>query len=448
MSHAVRQRLPHHRDDIGLEFERDLAQHTLEGEIREESEAFPHLLDQGLQLWAQATLGNRVVELEDGMPDVFDGGIQIRDRRVQLGGQPAVGDPTGGLQRQPSRVQPLNHVVVHVPRDPVAVLQHRGPRALPLRPSRLDGQPHLFAERRQHVHRLGRLQLVLQSPGQRDDPHLDLTDGDRDQGGGPVRGQRETRPQLSGQLALPHVPGLGDQQQRHAAGNQEPPPAAGEHLTDRSRYADRLPLAVPPVRPLHGLDHQAPGPVVDGDHGQLGVAQVPRSLHHPRQGGPFVPSLQEGLGQLTDRLGPLLVAAGSAEQLGVLDGHPGCRGQGDEDCLVVRVERVGLATTRDIQRPEALATHLDRDAQQRPGRSLHRGPALHDVDQRGAPGVRGYLLDRPVGDELDDLTGQFVQNPERAAPAATHLARRLHHPSQHGRHIQVRAHRHDGVQQA
>lgn len=57
VSHAVRQRLPHHRDDIGLEFERDLAGAALEGEIREESEAFPCLLDQGLQLWARPPSG-------------------------------------------------------------------------------------------------------------------------------------------------------------------------------------------------------------------------------------------------------------------------------------------------------------------------------------------------------------------------------------------------------
>ena len=127
--------------------------------------------------------GRPVLELEDGAPDVADGEVQVGHRLLQpahhLGGG---GEHRGALQLQPGGEEPLDHAVVQVAGDPLAVGD--------------DGELLPVGERRDPVQRQrglvgeGDEQLALLVVAAARGPARTARPGTRARPGGPAAGSR------------------------------------------------------------------------------------------------------------------------------------------------------------------------------------------------------------------------------------------------------------------
>ena len=86
------------------------------------------------------------MELEDRGAQIVDGGVDVVDGSADplLGLRPD--HPVHALQLQSGGEQPLDHQVVQVPGDPVAVLQYGDHRPVALRLGAFEGERGLVGE--------------------------------------------------------------------------------------------------------------------------------------------------------------------------------------------------------------------------------------------------------------------------------------------------------------
>ena len=96
---------------------------TLHLEVDRDAEPFAQLGDQRGELGLQP--GGRRVQREDRVADLADGDVELVDGLVETARAVGVDDPwTERLQRHPGGEETLDHLVVEVPGDALAVLEH------------------------------------------------------------------------------------------------------------------------------------------------------------------------------------------------------------------------------------------------------------------------------------------------------------------------------------
>jgi hypothetical protein len=122
MSGHVRERLPQHGQQLLADRRGDRRIHRPGGaHHRREPEHGDVLLHQASHVGAQRQLVT-VLQLEDRRTDVTDRHVELGDSTVDaLPHFVAHRDPPGALQLQSGGEEPLDHQVVEVARDPVAV---------------------------------------------------------------------------------------------------------------------------------------------------------------------------------------------------------------------------------------------------------------------------------------------------------------------------------------
>ena len=182
--------------------------------------------------------------------------------------RPVAGEPGGVLQRQTDREQPLDHQVVQVPADPVAVLEHRQPGPVVLGQRDLQHQRHLLGE------------ALARTPRSVACTRSSRSGSQRSQSTPAIRSVAPTRtsrsPAGSGETDTPWcstasgsgepVDGRVDRQRRRCR-----PPAA--RAVRRSAAAARAPSASPAARACSAIT--SAGRPVDGRAQQRGADRRP-----------------------------------------------------------------------------------------------------------------------------------------------------------------------------
>ena len=296
------------------------------------------------------------MQVEDGGADLADDLLQIVDRSAQpLLHRRRPGSGNGALQRQPDGEQPLDHMVVQVPGDPVPVGDDVEFVHPPLCGGQLPGQRGLIGECGHHVELFG---------AERDRFAVPYDDDDT---GHRVRGaqrQHQRRPDII------------DAGQRQPADALRK--ALGEGRADRGAgYRDRLPGEARDCgtgcfnhQQFDGLAFRSVLVERYGDQGRFGAGEFAGFFGDQPEHRGGIGSRQQFGGDVAGGLDPGLPCLGLRVQPGVGDGDPGGGGQRLNQYLIVLAERParwpsrrgrGCRTPRRVPRPARRGTCASSD---------------------------------------------------------------------------------------
>ena len=352
-------------------------------------------------------------------------------------------------------------MVVHVARDAVPVVQQGHDGAVPLRPSRDQGQAGLLREIAQGRHRLPGQAFCLLVPGDDEDTHVGVT-------GRKGEDRRRARSGRAGRRdhLLPPRRGLSGgrrgEKDRLACGPHVRPHRCHEPCAVAGRRRARA------VRTHAGSYLEIALVTDDGHQACRGSAEGQSAASHEAQGGVLVPALQQELGDLGDGVRPLSLASAAVEQPRVLDRHTRRSGEGDEDRLVLLGEVASPLLLGHVQVAEDLIADPDGGAEKGVHLGVVRGEpvgvgVLGDVleptrlrvtDEESENAVaagrmtdlRAFLCRHPAGDELDEPLPVAADDPERPVARVDECGGGLDDSAEHLGQVEVGAHGDDGVE--